>query len=157
MKKLHQILMDLSKRDVQRYLDQADELQQRLMEFFEVVEETPPKLEDAKILLLMRGTPRCLYAAMFALRLAQQFHADLYVVHTGVLAPLVLDQAAELQVPISVDREVETLRLNEIEQFVEEHKIDLIVASGGMPLAPKLLTLLSIPIFFTKHPLYSKR
>ena len=75
----------------------------------------------------------------------------------GIIAPLVLDQAADLQVPISVERQVETLRLDEIQQFVEEHAIDLIVASGGMPLAPRLLIHLSIPIFFTKHPIYSKR
>jgi len=157
MKTLHQILVDFSKRDVKRYLDQADEYYNQLMEFFEIVEEKPPKLEGARILLLMRGTPRCLYASLFAFRLAQQFHAELYVIHKGVLAPLVIDQAAELQIPISIKREVETLRLDEIKQFVEEHSIDLIVASGGMPLAPRLLSQLSIPIFFTKHPIYSKR
>jgi len=157
MKPLHQILANLKKRSMQRYLDAADEMKQKLEDFFQVVEETPPKLEGSRILLLMAGTPRCLYAAMYALRLAQLFRADLYVLHKGILAPLVLEQATELHVNILLASKVDTFQLDEIEQIVEENSIDFVVASGRIDIANRLLTRLSIPILFTKHPVYSQR
>jgi len=157
LKKFQQILVDLRKKSMQRYLDEATEMKQRLEEFFHVVEETPPKLEGSRILLLMAGTPRCLFAAMYALRLAQLLKSDLYVLHKGILAPLVLEQATDLQVNILLASKVDTLQLDEIEQIVEDNAIDFIVASGRIDFANRLLNRLSIPILFTKHPVYSQR
>ncbi len=142
---------------MQRYFDEATEMKQSLGEFFHVIEETPPKLEGSRILLLMAGTPRCLYAAMYALRLAQMLKSDLFVLHKEILAPLVLEQATELQVNILLASKVDTILLNEIEQIVEENSIDFIVASSRIAIANRLLTSLSIPLLFTKHPIYSQR
>jgi len=39
MKQFYQILADLRKRGVQRYLDEAEEMKQKLEEFFHVIEK----------------------------------------------------------------------------------------------------------------------
>ncbi len=151
MKLLHEIINDLKKHSVQRYLNEASELTQKLEEFFLAVTDTPPKLEGSRILLLMFGTPRSLYAALYALRLAQKFKADMYILHKGILAPIVLEEAVELQVNIPFTHTIDIIQLDEIEQIVKEKDIDLIVASGGIPNAQQLLIHLSVPILFTRH------
>lgn len=155
MKQFHQILVGLRKRSTQRYLDEAEEMTQQMEEFFHVVDETPPKLNQ--LLLIMSAKSRSLYAGIFALRFAHQFKADLFVIHKGILAPLILEQATELKVNIALDHQVDIFRPDEIEKFVEDHDIDLVIISGGLPLAKKLLTSLSVPILATRHPIYSKR
>ena len=116
-----------------------------------MVTDTPPKLEGSRILLLMFGTTRSLYASLYALRLAQKFKADMYILHKGVLAPLVLEEAVELQVSVSFTRKIDIIRVEDIEQIVKEKAIDLIVTPGGIPNAQQLLIHLSVPILFTRH------
>jgi len=99
----------------------------------------------------MVGTPQCLYAALFALNLAHQLKADMYVLHKEVFAPLVLEEATELQVNIPFTRMIDIVQLDEIEQIVKEKAIDLIVVSGSIPNTQRLLTWLSAPILFTRH------
>jgi len=154
MKQFHQILVGLRKRSTQRYLDEADEMTMQMEEFFHVVDETPPKLNQ--LLMIMSTKSRCLYAGIFALRFAHQFKADLYEIHKGVLAPLILEQAAELQVNIALNHQVDIFQPDEIEKFVEDNDIDLVIISGGLSLAKRLLTSLSVPILVTRHPIYSK-
>lgn len=156
MKRVQKIILDLKKRSVQQYLTQASEMKRILEEDFLAVADNPPKLEGSRILLLMVGTPRCLYAALFALYLAHQFKADIYVLHKEILAPLVLEEAAELQVNIPFARKIDIDQLDKIEQIVKENAIDLIVVSGRIPNAQRLLTCLSTPILFTKHSLIRK-
>jgi len=151
MKRVQKIIFDLKKRSVQRYLNQASEMKRKLEEGFLAVADIPPKLEGSRILLLMVGTPQCLYAALFALHLAHQFKADMYVLHKEILAPLVLEEAAELQVNIPFARTIDIVQLDEIEQIVEENAIALIVVSGSIPNAQRLLTCISAPILFTRH------
>ncbi len=74
-----------------------------------------------------------------------------------VLAPYLIEQVKELQIPILFDQVVDALQLVKIEQLVDDQAIDLIIAAGRLPLVNKLLTQLSLPIFLTKHPVYSKR
>ncbi|MFQ6125715.1 MAG: hypothetical protein ACE5R6_14095 [Candidatus Heimdallarchaeota archaeon] len=155
MKEFHRILVGLRKRNMQRYLDQADEMTQQLEEFFHVVDETPPKLNQ--LLLIMSPKSRCLYAGIFALRLAHQFKADLFIMHKGIHAPLIIEQASDLQVNIALDQQVDIFQPDMIEKFVEDHNIDLVIISGALPFAKKLIASLSVPILVTKHPIYSKR
>ena len=155
MKQFHQILVGLRKRSTQRYMDEADEMTQQMEDFFHVVDETPPKLNQ--LLLIMSAKSRCLYAGIFALRFAHQFKADLFVMHKGMHTPLILEQATELKVNIALDHQVDIFRPDEIEKIVEDHDIDLVIISGGLPLAKKLMTNLSVPILVTRHPIYSKR
>ena len=56
MKKIYQILNDLKIKSVQRYLDEEEEMTQRLVEFVREVPETPPNFEGSRILLLLMGT-----------------------------------------------------------------------------------------------------
>ncbi len=155
MKQFHHILVGLRKRSTQRYLDEADEMTQQMEEFFHVVDETPPKLN--RLLLIMSAKSSCLYAGIFALRFAHQFKANLFVMNKGILAPLILEQATELKVNIALDYQVDIFRPDEIEKFVKDHDIDLVIISSGLPLAKKLMTSLSVPILVTRHPIYSKR
>ena len=74
-----------------------------------------------------------------------------------VLAPYLVAPVKALQIPILFDQEVEALQLVKIELLVDDQAIDLIVAAGRLPLVNKLLTQLTLPIFLTKHPVYSKR
>lgn len=150
MKKLLQILMERKKREVQRNLNEAEDMTQRWRGFLPRVPETPPQLEGSRILLLMISTPRCLYAALYALYLSIQLNSELYVLHKGILAPYIVEQAMELQVSIPVAHQIEHVRLEEIQHLVQQHAIDLIVTSSGIPNARELLNRLQIPILFTK-------
>jgi len=75
----------------------------------------------------------------------------MYVLHKEILAPLVLEEVAELQVNIPFARTIDIVQLDEIEQIVKEKVIDLIMISGSNPNAQRLLTCLSAPILFTRH------
>jgi len=150
MKKLYQILTERRKQNVQRYLDEAAEMTQRLVEFHQGIPETPPKLEGSRILVLMVGTSRCLYAALYALYLSYQLKAELYVLHKGNLASFILEQANELQVSIPFTHRIDHVRLEELKELVNEKDITLIVTAGGLPNARELLNHLNIPILFTR-------
>ena len=152
MKKLYQILTELRSRDVQRYLDEAHVLTHQWKEFLKRVPEMPPDLEKSRILLLMVPRPRCLYSAVFALRFAYQFNADLYVLHQGVLAPLIRKQADELRVNIPFDHKVEKIQRTEIEHLVKEHAIQLIVTVEGIPTIKRVLNDPPVPVLFLAPP-----
>jgi len=150
MKKIYQILTERRKYNVQRYFDEAAEMTQRLVEFHQGIPETHPKLEGSRILLIIVSTPRYQYAALYALYLSYQLNSELYVLHKGVLAPFVLEQANELQVSIPFTRRIDHVRLEELKELINEKDITLIVTSGGIPNARELLNHLNIPILFTR-------
>ena len=149
MKKRAPSLTERKKRDIQRNLDEAGEMTQRRAAFRPGVPTTPPKLEGSRILLLMVGTSRCLYASLYALYLSYQLRAELYILHKGSLASLVVEHARELQVTISVVQRWKRARLEEIQTLVQHHAIDLIVASSVIPNARELLSHLHCPVLFT--------
>lgn len=155
MAPLHDILLRMKSRSAQKYLDRSDSFAQKLVGLFTEVEEKPPQLNRI-LCVLDSDIPRCIDAGLFALDFADQFKTDLYLLHKGILGPLILEQAVELQVEVVLDQEVDSIKFDEIEQLVEEHSIDLIITSGNIPLAKRLLSELSIPILFTKHHVYSQ-
>lgn len=156
MVQIHEILYKLKARRAQKYLDAADELSQKLEGLFQEEDETPPRLERI-LLILDFATPQCIRAGIFALHFANQFKTPLYVLHKGILGPLILEQAEDLQVDIALAHQVDALDLGEIEYIVRENGIDLVVTDGTIPLANGLLTDLSVPILFAKHPHYSRK
>lgn len=149
MRKIYQILNELKIKSVQHYLDEAEEMTQRLVEFIREMPETPPNFEGSRILLLMLGTPRCLYAALHALYFAYHFKADLNVLHKGVLEPMVVEKARELQVTIALTRRIDHIQWEELKYIVKKQLINLIVTSAGIPYPKKLLSQLSVSILFT--------
>lgn len=154
MAPLHDILLKMKARSAQKYLDRSDSFAQKLEGLFTEVEETPPQLNRI-LCVLDSDIPRCIDAGLFALDFTDQFKTDLYLLHKGILGPLILEHAAELQ-EVVLDQEVDSIKFDEIEQFVKEHSIDLIITSGNIPFAQRLLSELSIPILFTKHHVYSQ-
>ncbi|MFQ6125716.1 MAG: hypothetical protein ACE5R6_14100 [Candidatus Heimdallarchaeota archaeon] len=152
---LHDILLRLKTRSAQKYLDQSDSFAQKLEGLFTEVEETPPQLNRI-LCVLDSDIPRCIDAGLFALNFTDQFKTDLYLLHKGILGPLILEQAVEFQETVVLDQEVDSIEFDEIVQFVEEYSIDLIITSGNIPFATRLLSELSIPILFTKHHMYSQ-
>jgi len=135
---------------MQRYLDEANEMTQRWVEFHQGIPETPPLLEGSRILLLMISAPRCLFAALYALYLTYQLNAELYVLHKGFIAPFIVEQANELQVSIPFARKVDYVGMEALKNLVSKYYINLIVISSGIPNARELLTLLDTPVLFIK-------
>lgn len=152
---LHGILLRMKARSAQKYLDQSDSFSQKLEGLFTDVEETPPQLNRI-LCVLDSDIPRCIDAGLFAMEFADQFKTDLCLLHKGILGPLILEQAAEIQTEVVLDQEVDSIKFDEIEQLIEEYSIDLIITSGNISLANRLLSELSIPILFTKHHVYSQ-
>ncbi len=155
MAPLHDILLRMKARSAQKYLNRSDSFAQKLEGLFTEVEETPPQLNRI-LCVLDSDIPRCIDAGLFALDFTDQFKADLYLLHKGILGPLILEHAVEFQEEVVFDQEVDSIEFDNVEQFVKEHSIDLIITSGNIPFAQRLLSELSIPILFTKHHVYSQ-
>jgi len=156
MVQIHEILYNLKARRAQKYLDKADELASRLEGLFHEVDETPPRLERI-LLILDFATPQCIRAGIYALHFANQFKTPLYVIHKGILGPLIAEQAEDLDVKIALDRKTDILHLGEIEFIIQENGIDLLITDSSIPIANKLLSDISIPILFAKHTLHRKK
>lgn len=153
---IHEILYNLKARRAQMYVDKADELASRLEGLFHEVDEAPPRLERI-LLILDFATPQCIRAGIYGLHFADQFKTPLYVIHKGILGPLIAEQADDFDVEIALDRKTDVLHLGEIEYIIQENGIDLLITDSSIPIAHKLLSDISIPILFAKHPLPMKK